>query len=172
MSLKNEIEDVSQKLPFRASNGRRALVDMNYVVVHHDAHLTQDTYDAVARYIEQANYHISKGWNHISYHLRIARDGKIRKVLPFNEIGYHAGNWKYNKTGIGVCLDGDFSKQEPTKDQLISLERVLAYFDHETPEMPALTHRGFFAHGEVRLSPTFCPSPKIRAIVEAARKRS
>lgn len=166
------IENVIAKLPFKASNGRRALKNINYVVVHHDAHLSEDIYDAVARYIEQAKYHISKGWNHLSYHVRIARDGKIRQTLPFNEIGYHAGNWKYNRTGIGVCLDGDFSKQEPTKDQLISLDRVLAYFDHETPEMPILTRKGFFAHGEVRLSPTFCPSPKISAIVKGERTRS
>lgn len=166
-----KIINVIKELPFKSSNGVRKLSDILYLVVHHDAHLTGDIYNAVSRYVAQADYHIKKGWNHLSYHIRVARDGKIYQTLPYEEIGYHAGNLKYNKLGIGLCLDGDFSKQEPTAEQLKSLGLLFTYFDIETPLMPKLTRLGFFSHKEVRESPTFCPSPKIDVLVKAERKR-
>ena len=164
-----EITNVIGKLPWEKSVGRRLLKDIQYAVVHHDAALTGDKYDAVSKYVGQAKYHIGKGWGHMSYHLRIARDGKVSQTVPFEEIGYHAGNLKYNKTGIGICLDGDMTKQDSTPAQLSSLRALMLFLSEKRPDMPKLVHGGFYAHKEVRLLPTACPSPLIATIVKDFR---
>lgn len=165
-----EITNVVSKLPWEKSVGRRLLKDINYAIVHHDAALTGDSYDAVSKYVGQAKYHISKGWKHMSYHLRIARDGKVYQTVPFEEIGYHAGSWKHNVTGIGICLDGDLTKQEPTTAQLASLRKLMDFLSNERPDMPKLVREGFWPHKGVRLLPTSCPSPMIAKIVDDYRK--
>ena len=165
-----EITNVVSKMPSEGSNGRRLLKDIQYAIVHHDAALTGDTYDEVSKYVGQARYHIGKGWKHLSYHLRIARDGGVCQTVPFEEIGYHAGNWKYNATGIGICLDGDLTKQEPTAAQLSSLRALMRYLANERPDMPKLVRGGFWPHKAVRFLPTACPSPMIAKIVDDYRK--
>ncbi len=174
------IENVSSKLPWKFSVGRRLLRNINYAVVHHDAVLAPDVYDPVLRYAHEADYHISKGWGHLAYHLRISRDGKIYQTLPFEEIGYHAGNWIFNRTGIGICLDGDLTRQPVTDAQSTALKGLMRHLAYERPDMPILLQKSFWAHKEVRgvgwpgtiafiPNPTACPSPTIAQIVKAYR---
>lgn len=166
-----EIIDFSQKLPFEKSVGRRPLPSIRFAVVHHDAHFTGDIYDPLSRYEAQARYHIGKGWGHLSYSYRIARDGKVYQTLPENEIGYHAGNYKYNRDGLGICLDGDMSKQNPTKEQLVALDDFMRYLAYNRPDLPKLVRKSFFVHKEVRLwGLTFCPGPVVADKVINFRK--
>lgn len=174
---------VSSELPFAHSVGRRFLKDVKYVVVHHDAVLAPDTYDAVSRYKAEAAYHIKKDWGHIGYHFKIARDGKIYQVCPMTEIAYHAGNKPFNDAGVGICLDGDFTKQAlPTVqfEALNALCNELAL--HRPKDMPLLVQKGFYGHKEVRgwgfpgtkffiPNPTACPgSPDIVKFLQGYRK--
>lgn len=165
-----EIKDIQTLLPWKNSIGRRRMQDILYAVVHHNGGIVGDTYDPISTYRNDAQYHISKGWGHIAYHFRIARDGKIYQTYALNEIGAHAGNWKYNKAGIGICLDGNFAQQDPSGHQIDSLNWLMKHLSTERPDIPNLFHRGFYAHSEVRLSPTFCPGPKIRNMVVNFRK--
>ncbi len=164
-----EITNVVSKLPSVGSLGRRLFKDIKYAVFHHDAVLTGETYDPVQKYHTEADYHIKKGWKHLSYHLRIARNGQVFQTLPFEEIGYHAGNYKYNRAGIGICLDGDFTKQAPSPAQLTSLRRLMTHLATERPDLPLLLRKGFYSHKEVRLLPTSCPSALINQIVKDFR---
>ena len=164
-----EITNVVSKLPWEKSVGRRLIKDIQYAIVHHDGVRTGESYDPVSKYVSEAKYHIGKGWGHLGYHLRVARDGKVSQTVPFEEIGYHAGSWKHNLTGIGICLDGDLTKQEVTKEQMAGLKALMLFLAEQRPDMPKLVRSGFFAHKEVRLLPTACPSPLIATVVKDFR---
>lgn len=172
---------VSTQLPSKGSNGGRFLKDIKYAVVHHEGVLCPDVYDPIKRYTDEANYHISKGWNHLSYSLKIARDGKIYQTLPFEEIGYHAGNMTFNKLGIGICLDGDLTKQPLSDAQGTSLKELMHSLAYGRPDLPGITQKSFWAHKEVRgigfpgtiafiPNPTSCPGDVVTSIVKSYRK--
>lgn len=161
--------DISSHLPFKASVGRRPLFTITKAIVHHDAILAPDVYDPVARYVAEAKDHINKGWGHLAYHVKIARNGVAYLVTPFNEVGYQAGNYPVNLCSIGICLDGDFSKQKPSAMQVTTLQNLMHALSTEHPEMPKLVHGGFYGHREVRLAPTFCPGPDLLTLVKAYR---
>ena len=163
------IQDVSSQLPFKGSIGRRTKSDIKYVVVHHDASLAPDKYDAIELYKREAEYHIAKGWGHIGYSFRIARDGSIYQVLPFEEIGAHAGNIKYFHNSMGVCLDGDLTRQKPSQAQLNALGSLMDHFSYHSPSLPEIVRKSWYAHKEVRSAPTACPGPDITKIVQSYR---
>lgn len=165
-----EITDITSKLPWQGSMGRRLLSDIRYAVVHHDGALAFDGHsDIVPRYVSEANYHIGKGWKHIGYTFKIARDGKVYQTLPLNEIGVHAGNYKYFKSSLGICLDGSFDKQSASVEQLRALRDLMDHLANHRPDMPNLLRGGFYAHKEVRLLPTYCPGPIVAAIAKNFR---
>lgn len=157
------------KLPWKGSMGRRKLADIKYVVVHHDASLAGETYNAPQLYAQEANYHVSKGWGHLGYSFRIARNGTVYQTVPYEEIGVHAGNYKYFRNSLGVCLDGSFDRQKPSKAQIDSLTSLMDHLSYHSPELPGITRKSWYAHSEVRTSPTFCPGPDIRSIIQSYR---
>lgn len=55
------------------------------------------------------------------YHWLMRMDGSFERLLPDDQIGWHAGNWDINKRSIGICLDNDYEKQDPTDDILQEL---------------------------------------------------
>lgn len=176
-----EIIQIATKLPSSGSMGRRALSDIKYVVTHHDAALAFDgVQDIIPRYVSEANYHISKGWKHIGYSFKIARDGKIYQTVPYEEIGVQAGNGRLLKNSLGICLDGSFDKQKPSVDQVESLKWLMDHLAYHSHELPGVTRASFYAHREIRgvgfpgtaffiPSFTFCPGPIITDIVKSYR---
>lgn len=62
---------------------------------------------------------------HIAYHYVIAGDGSYKKTRGFDEIGYHAGNWDMNKKSIGICVCGNFDEENPSKEQISALNKIL-----------------------------------------------
>lgn len=175
-----DIQQISTKLPWKASKGRRNLADIKYVIVHHDASLAGETYDALQLYTQEANYHIGKGWGHLGYSFRIARDGTVYQTVPYDEIGVHAGNYSYFKNSLGICLDGDFSRQKPSHAQYKALESLMTALTTDEG-LENVTRKSFFAHKEVRgvgipgtrafiSSPTICPGEDIAQVVRAYRE--
>lgn len=175
-----EITNIVSKLPWKGSMGRRKLSDIKYVVVHHDASLAGDSYNAVHLYEQEANYHISKGWGHLGYSFRIARDGKCYQTVPYEEIGVHAGNYGFFKNSFGICLDGSFDKQKPSDAQIKTLTDLMFHLAHKSRELPGVTEKSFYGHREVRgvgfpgtkffiPSFTFCPGTTITDIVKSYR---
>ena len=164
------IEQIATKLPWKGSMGRRKLSDIKYVIVHHDAGLAFDgVSDILPRYISEANYHIGKGWKHLGYSFKIAKDGKVYQTVPYEEIGVQAGNYAYFRNSFGICLDGDFSKQEVPKAQIDALKELMNHLAYHSPELPGVTKKSFYAHKEVRLLPTFCPGEVVKKVVKDFR---
>lgn len=163
------IENIVSQLPWDKSVGKRPLRQIRYAALHHDAIATTKPYEALKRYQSEAQYHINKGFGHLGYHYKISSAGQVYLCVPEEEIGYHAGNWTVNRDGLGICLDGDFSKHPPTEAQLDALEELIVHLATKRPDMPLLVKRSFYAHKEVRFLPTFCPGPQLTQLVKNYR---
>ncbi|MBI3272732.1 MAG: N-acetylmuramoyl-L-alanine amidase [Planctomycetes bacterium] len=116
-----------------------------YIVLHHSATPNGNAaeFDAM---------HRRKGWDGLGYHFVVGNghdsgDGEL-------EVGYrwrgqlqgaHAGNFIYNRYGIGVCLVGNFETSTPTSKQLHSTAELVAYLmiKFRIPAQNVTIHRAF-----------------------------
>lgn len=170
--------DVSKQLP-AVSNGKRKLEDLVYAVVHHDGVKAPKDYDAIALYKREAKDHVKKGWGRLAYHFKIDNKGIVYQCSPLTEIAYHSGNPGYHRNSVGICLDGDFTKQGVPEVQLKALEGLLNYLCKQRPDIPKLVRKNVRYHGEVRgftnskgvfiPNPTACPGKPIIEFVKSYR---
>lgn len=120
----------------------RSLDKINQIFVHHSASIGQKAED-------YARYHVqSKGWPGIGYHFVIEVNGDIILCNPISTISYNVSG--HNTRGIGICLSGDFTQQEPTAAQLKSLDNLIKHLRKELPQYLAVD--GHKAYGQ-----TSCP---------------
>ena len=92
------------------------------IICHH----TAASYDKNPDQFEATRkYHISKGWGDIGYHYEISKGGKVYKGRDESMPGAHTKEQNVNYNSIGICLDGDFDKELPTKEQIESLKKLL-----------------------------------------------
>jgi hypothetical protein len=177
---------IVDKLPRRPDHPywrTRRLKDIKRIVVHYDAVKVPPQagciagYDPLARYIDQARYHINRNWNDsggppisgfgLMYHYRISSDGRIWRTQPEELVTWHARN--ANFSGLAVCCDlGE--GQTPTTAQLKSLRDLLDWLCYHRPDIPA--GRGdVWGHGELTSegNRTACPGALL-AWVQAYRR--
>jgi len=106
----------------------------------------------------------SHGWGDIGYHFLIDPSGRILEGRQLDWQGAHARGVN-NRTNIGVCLLGDFSRRAPSAASLDSLQRLLDDLRErfDIPATRVLVHKELVA--------TACPGPSLTAWVERYRKR-
>jgi len=124
-----------------------------YIVIHHSA-------TPAGNAASFDRMHKAKGWDELGYHFVIGNgtasgDGQI-EVGPRwtkQKWGAHAktADQRYNNYGIGICLVGNFDIERPTKAQMESVERLVAYL-MKTYRIPAANVIG---HSETKA--TDCP---------------
>jgi hypothetical protein len=84
------------------------------------------------------------------YHWLMRMDGSFERLLEDEQIGWHASNWDINKRSIGICLDNDYEKQDPTDKILKKLAKHIKHNYHDAQSL------NIIGHGET--SPgTICP---------------
>lgn len=88
----------------------RDLKEITSIAIHHSATL-QGTSSAFARYHVEHN-----GWPGIGYTYVINKNGQIDFCNDWNKKTAHVGN--SNRSSLGICLVGDFTQEQPTKDQI------------------------------------------------------
>lgn len=132
------------------------------IVCHHSA-VSRDVNPKQFKAID--NYH--KGLWHArsslgfygGYHYLIEPDGEVKQYRKENEQGIHAKGW--NDKSIGVCLSGNFQKEEPTEAQLKALFKLL----DKIISRHGMTEEDVFGHKEKTIF-THCPGkyflPHIR----------
>jgi len=104
----------------------RSLSRINQIVIHHSASIGQTAED-------YARYHVrSKGWPGIGYHFVIEVNGDIIQANPLINVSYNVSG--YNTRSIGICLSGNFTKQEPSSQQLKSLKNLIAHLRRQLPQ--------------------------------------
>jgi hypothetical protein len=122
-----------------------------YIVIHHSA-----TPRGGAHSFDQE--HRRRGWDGLGYDFVIGngtdtRDGQIEVGPRWTRQvqGAHAGVALYNEYGIGICLVGDFNIDRPTRAQINSTARLVAYLmaTYHIPASSVLGHRD--------IKPTDCP---------------
>ncbi|HBP19188.1 MAG TPA: hypothetical protein DEA08_15550 [Planctomycetes bacterium] len=150
---------------WRINSNRR----WRYIVIHHSA---TDVGGAKSFHAS----HKKKWTNGLGYHFVIGNgsstgDGQVEVGPRWQRQnkgidGAHAGNKRYNKYGIGICLVGNFNKGgRPTPGQLVALRRLCRAL-MSSYGIPA---RNVLKHQEVRRGHTDCPGKHFPM---AAFKRS
>lgn len=182
---KLEITDIVEQLPRNLKGGHaqmRLLATIEKIVVHYDAVNVPSTpdgtpeYNPVARYIEQARYHMKKNWNEgggqairgfgLMYHYRVSSDGRIWRTQPEGLVTWHAR--AANNTGLAICCDLG-PDQQPTETQLAGLKSILDWLCTERPDIPT-GRTDVWGHGELRKEGNRTPCPgALMAWVQAYR---
>ncbi|AOR24620.1 peptidoglycan recognition family protein [Clostridium taeniosporum] len=69
--------------------------------------------------------HVRKKWCGIGYHFYIRKDGTIYRGRPEEAIGAHIKG--QNKNTLGICIEGNLEKDEPTEQEIDALEKLSTY---------------------------------------------
>jgi N-acetyl-anhydromuramyl-L-alanine amidase AmpD len=101
------LQIIEEKYSFKQQPLKRSK-SVAWIVVHHAAAQT-----ATQQQIHQ--WHLGKEYIGIGYHFYIRKDGKIYRGRAIDAVGAHTLG--YNDTGIGVCLEGDFTKERSPQTQ-------------------------------------------------------
>ncbi|HPS20905.1 MAG TPA: N-acetylmuramoyl-L-alanine amidase [Candidatus Omnitrophota bacterium] len=152
--------EVGQKLIIPQASKRNDTVTLypskkwHYIVIHHSA-----TDEGSSAKFNAA--HKKKGWAGVGYHFVIDNgtcgksDGQIEMTPRWIKQldGAHCKAGSMNKDGIGICLVGNFSVDQPSAAQLSSLanlvEQLKTYYK--------IPPNHIIGHGQVRGAKTECP---------------
>ena len=86
------------------------------IVIHHSGNA--DSVDKIR------DLHVNKnGWDDIGYHFMISREGEVFIGRAVDVIGAHVQG--HNSDSIGICLIGNFDREEPCEHQLNALEKLI-----------------------------------------------
>jgi len=129
-----------------------------YIVVHNSG-----TREGNARVFDIYHRRVRHMQNGLAYHFVIgdghgSSDGQIeigdRWKRQIN--GGHVASDYLNDIALGICLVGDFNRDQPTKAQVGALEELVAYLRNRVGKSQgrqAIVH----AHKEINPRPTDCP---------------
>ncbi len=96
-------------------------------------------------------FHKSKGWKGIGYNFYISKDGSIYAGRPESSEGAHTIG--ENSRSIGICLEGNFQKEEVTEAELNSLINLSLYISLKYDIYKILGHKEVYN--------TLCPGKKF-----------
>lgn len=148
--------DLRYALPRRPENhlSYRSLDAIEFLVIHWDGGARiPETYDPVAYYVNEADYHIRKTWgwandgqpyygHGLMYHIKIDRAGRAYLTRNADEVLWHASG--ANEEGYAICVDCT-DGQPPTAAQMATLRKVI---ERKRLEFK-LTHERVRGHGEL-----------------------
>lgn len=163
-----QITDIRSRLPRKGTQDTaHPIGSVTHIIVHHDAQTRPVAYDSVTRYVQQANYHISRGEDGLQYHYKIDNVGEIFQCRTLTDTLWHCGNYPINRASIAICLDGYLqTNQKPTREQYKALKELLDWLCTQHPEFPA-DQNDVFGHGEVGSSA--CPGNNLLPWVQKYR---
>lgn len=111
-----------------------------YLVFHHSA-------SKVAAPQDVNRWHKARGWSGIGYHYLVRKDGSIHRGRPENKLGAHVRG--HNSDTIGICAEGDFTRETMSDAQIAALQELRADIHRRYPGIKDLRHSD--------LNPTSCP---------------
>ncbi len=145
------------------------MLPITAITVHHDGLddviYATDTRTMAARIEHYRVGHRGKGWADIGYHLVIDRAGTLWQGRSIRYQGAHVKN--HNEGNIGVLVMGNFERQQPTAEQMKTLERVL----RELKRTYKVQTKGVYTHREWPDAETACPGKNLQPKVTALRTR-
>lgn len=136
----NKLKITQPNLKFTRQPTKRTKT--NLIVVHHAA-ATSCTVEDIHR------WHLKRGWIGIGYNYFIPKLGEAVYIgRPDSASGAHTIN--YNSVSIGICLEGDFTKETISVNQKQKLADLIDYL---RKKYPTITNVG----GHRDYAPTACP---------------
>lgn len=140
----------------------RPTTDVKHVVIHHSVTAQNATPDDVAL------LHKARGWAGIGYHFVITMDGMVWYV---GDVGTARANvLDMNEQVIGVCLIGDFTKYNPTDEQILSAHDLAEYFIN-APQWPNCKDWTNGLKGHMDLQATACPGSSWKGAGDSMYER-
>jgi len=125
-----------------------------YIVVHHSvtpAELDDKKSEASFQMTHKARkFTLSRlGWN-IGYHYVVYSTGLVKQYRQESESGCHTIEQKMNVRSIGICLEGNFDYEEPTKAQKAAALLLITQLQekYNISDLKVVPHR-YFATGEL-----------------------
>lgn len=104
------------------------MASKSMIVVHHAGKRGENsTYRSIFR-----NHVVKKGWSAVAYHIVIEKNGASFRGRGDWVTGAHTlgrdseDNLLFNKKALGVCLCGNFDRQEVRSEQWTSLVQIVA----------------------------------------------
>ena len=104
-----------EEIDYVWNKGKEEYNNPKKLIIHHAA-----TSIASAETIHK--WHLDKGYDGIGYHYYIKKDGTIYKGRDEKLKGAHTFN--ENAKSIGICLEGNYQKENPSKKQISSLVKL------------------------------------------------
>jgi len=155
-----EIINIIDELPRNGEFKQRPLHTITGITVHHSASKMGQF-----KPVDFARWHTDpKGRLRapaICYHFAIEPDGAIYQVNTLESIAWHAGNANYST--IGIELNGNFQKENPTDEQLHSLRWLTSYLER-------LLNRKLAQQGHCEVQATACPGNNMMKCKKEWRK--
>jgi N-acetyl-anhydromuramyl-L-alanine amidase AmpD len=153
--------ETSRKGYFEKRHGQIAMI-----AVHHAA--AASGVAAVNRFHQQKNWCSAASpcyAPHITYHYYIESNGLLYLCNYHWESSWHAS--RANDTSLGICLQGDLDKTQPTPQQIASLRWLL----DELRTDYRIERGRIFGHGELTAygNDTSCPGRYLLPFVRAYR---
>ena len=126
--------------------------NIKFLIVHQSATLKSET-----SFEKIKKFHLYQGMGNIAYHYFIEADGRMRRGRNESSVGTHTKANHMADRSLGICLAGDFNKEEPNEIQLRALDRILKSLaqKYQIPLENILGHR------EVPGSATECPGDSL-----------
>ena len=145
------------------------MLPVTSITVHHDG-LDDVIYvkDSAAMCERIEHYrvgHRGRGWADIGYHLVIDRAGTLWQGRSIRFQGAHVKN--RNEGNIGILVMGNFERQQPTTEQMKTLERVL----RDLKRTYTVSTRRVYTHREWPGAETACPGKNLQPKVASLRTR-
>lgn len=120
----------------------KQLSDLEYWRLY--AHKPGRKYDTVTRpRFDSGHYRTIDGERtpvFYSYQWIIRRNGKAERLLRDDEIGFHAGNLRWNEKAVAICFDGDYTDKVPSSQALATAKRLIAWYRRKFPRVQVLGH--------------------------------
>lgn len=172
-----KVYDIRSQLPRNGSYMRRPESAIKRIAVHYDAETRPHAYDSIARYKRQAQYHINKDWgggargDGIMYAIIVDNIGEVYVCRDIQDVTWHVGNPNYSALATKYDCGGD---QEPTREQMEAMKKVLEVLCFQCPEFPAgqgevFGHKEFAQFGGTA---TACPGKITRFVQEYRAHRT
>ncbi len=138
------IVNITNKLPHKTLT-TRDVEGVTMIIIHHT--------ERESKIINIANYHVNNNkWSTIGYHFIIQKSGKVVQVNDIETLSPHARN--VNMKSIGICFNGNFEKNEPTKESIEACYLLIKKLRNEYPNIKVVK-------GHCDVGATKCPGVNL-----------
>ena len=119
-----------------------------WLIVHHSA----VSYNKNPDQLEAINNYHRKKWNfksslgyYVGYHYLISKAGRLTQTRADTDVGAHCKEKMMNWRSLGICIEGNFDEELPTKEQTDALADLLRKLkkEYNIPESRIVPHRHF-----------------------------